>query len=245
MGPETDPERLAPHAVVDPGERLRLIESLRTAREMVTLHAADDADCFVVSRVVAIDRDRGTVDFEFNTDEARETAFRRVDRLLCVALPGGVKLQFELERFAIVDLPDHARLRAHLPDRAWRIQRREAYRVAAPPLGPARLRLARGETSPEVILLDLSATGLAFACAAHEAPPVDTRLPGAWLELPGCAPIGCVLRVRDVAPLADADPAMLRIGCGLEGLDPPAMRAVQVHVNSAQTRARRSRPRLG
>jgi c-di-GMP-binding flagellar brake protein YcgR len=245
MGPETDPRRLAPHAVDDGAERLGLLEALRAADEMVTLHAARDLDCFVVSRVVGLDAARGTIDFEFKTDDAREAAFRRADRLVGVAFPGGVKLQFELARFTIVDLPDPARLRAHLPERAWRIQRRDAYRVTPPPHGLARLHLPDGEAAREVAVVDVSATGLAYLARSADAPEVGARMAGALLGLPACAPIRCVLHVRDVAPAFGEDRATLRVGCELEGLDPPAMRAVQVYVNAAQVRARRARPRIG
>jgi c-di-GMP-binding flagellar brake protein YcgR len=257
MGSQSDPlfeaTVYATWGVDDPAERLRLLRALGEHRERVTLHAADDEACFVVSRVLDVDLAAGTVDLEFDTDDARRDAFRRAGRAQAVAVLDRVTLQLELERTSIVADGNGGRLRAALPSRLARLQRREAFRVAPPASAVPRLRVAAAGEARAVRILDVSASGIAFEwCPADDglgAPASGDRLLDCCLELPATAPIRCALRVRVAAPLTDPfdDPSRrsLRVGCAFEGLDAPSARAIQVYVNLAQVRARSVRPRIG
>lgn len=251
--PLRDAALYATWGVDDRAERLRLLRALADGREMVTLHAGHDDDCFVVSRVLAVDATGATVDLEFHTDEGRRDAFRDAGRAIGVALLDRVTLQFDLERPTIVGDGERGRLRAVLPERLARMQRRDAFRVAPPASAVPVLRLAGDADARTVRVLDVSATGIAFEWDGEETGPATgpapgSRLVGCRLELPAAVPIRCDLLVRGVELLTDPydDPrrGALRVGCAFDGLDPSSARAVQVYVNLAQTRGRRVRPRL-
>ncbi|MFM1990334.1 MAG: hypothetical protein RJA99_3291 [Pseudomonadota bacterium] len=248
--PLRDAALYATWGVGDRAERLRLLRALADGREMVTLHAGDDDDCFVVSRVLGVDTGGGTLELEFHTDEGRHDAFRHAGRAIGVALLDRVTLQFDLECPTFVGDGECGRLRTALPERLARMQRRDAFRVSPPASAVPVLRLAGDGAARPVRVLDVSATGIAFEWdGANAGPAPGTRLAGCRLELPAAMPIRCDLMVRGVEPLADPydDPhgGALRVGCAFEGLDPPSARAIQVYVNVAQTRGRRVRPRLG
>lgn len=235
--------------VAERAERLRLLRALADGREMVTLHAGLDADCFVVSRVLAVDPVADTVDLEFNTDDGRRDAFRAAGVATGVALLDRVTLQFELLRPTIAGDGGRGRLRAALPQRLARMQRRDAFRVAPPASAVAALSVPGTDAPHAVRVLDVSATGIAFEWEGDaDAPRPGTRLAECRLELPASVPIRCDLLVRGVEPLADPydDPRrrVLRVGCAFDGLDPSSARSIQVYVNLAQTRGRRVRPRL-
>lgn len=247
--PEADTRILEQYGVPDHGERSQLISTLAAAGDMVTLYASGSDDCFVVSRVLAVDTVRDTVEFEFNTDDERHAAFRRAGRAIAVALLARVKLQFELGPIA-VDGGDRQRLHAALPRTMSRLQRRDAYRVAPPVESTARLWLRDPQAEGgerRVTVLDVSATGLALGWRENDAgvPGVGEVLAGCRLEFPGSAPIRCALTVRAVARATEDERGGLRIGCEFDGIDAAAARAVQMYVNAAQTRGRRIRPTLG
>lgn len=250
-GPVRDPGVLERFGIEDGAERLRLLRALADSREMVTLHTADDADCHVVSRVLGVDAGAGTVDLEFNTDEARRDAFRGAVGVTAVALLDRVKLQFGLGRFTLVGEGERGRIRAPLPRSLVRLQRRDAFRVEPTPSAVPRLWLREHGGERSVRILDVSATGLAFEVVPDAVvPQVGTCLGACRLELPAMAPIRCDLLVRAVEPNVDpfsdpAEGAPLRVGCAFDALEPSAARAVQVFVNLAQARGRRARPRLG
>jgi c-di-GMP-binding flagellar brake protein YcgR len=250
-GPETDRALLERHRVADRTECTRLLDELLAGADMVTLYAGDDNDCFVVSQVLAIDATAGEIEFEFTTDDARRTAFVRAGRAVATALLGRVKLQFELEAVLVRNAASGAlRLRAPLPGAISRLQRREAYRVEPPTESTARLWLrstqdAAGER--RIAVMDVSATGLGLRFEPREepAPVIGTVFGRCRLELPATGPIYCDLVVRSVAPGFAGERGSLRVGCEFAGLDPSSARAVQVFVNTAQTRGRRLRPGAG
>jgi len=247
LHPETDPARLDAFTV-DAAERIRLLAALAAAGETVTLYPRGADDCAVASQVLAFDPGGRGIELAFSADPTREAAFRRGGAATAVALLARVKLQFELERLALDHPP--SRLRAPLPERVVRLQRRDAYRVTPPTAGQARLWISDpGSIAGErrVLLLDLSASGIAFE---FDVPPAATPvggsvLAGCRLMLPATAPIRCDLLVRTVAPQPDPPGAgSHRVGCEFVSLEPSAARAVQRYVNAAQTLGRRLRPKL-
>jgi c-di-GMP-binding flagellar brake protein YcgR len=248
--PETDAEMLEQYRVPDHGERSRLLSELVTAGDMVTLHADGTHDCFVVSKLLAVDTARDTVEFEFTTDEERHATFKRSGRAVAVALLARVKLQFDLSPIAVESGAGRQRLHAALPRSMSRLQRRDAYRVAPPVESTARLWLSDPQAESgerRVQVLDVSANGLGLGMSAQNSdlPAVGDLLQGCRLELPGFAPIRCTLSVRAVAPAPEGGRGGLRIGCEFSTIDAHAARAVQMYVNAAQTRGRRLRPKIG
>lgn len=244
--PETDVAALARHAIGDAAERGRLLASLAEQGEVIALYPAGAADAFVVSRALGCDAAHGRLELEFTADAARESTFARAGRATAVALLARVKLQFELDRLRIDGTT--RRLLAEARGPFARLQRRDAFRVVPPPDAQARLAVSEGSAEHRVVVLDVSATGIAFR---FDAPPSPLpKLGQVWsgcrLELPATAAIRCALQVRSVDPMVTEDHApQVRIGCEFAGLEPSAARAVQVYVNAAQTRRRRLRPSLG
>jgi c-di-GMP-binding flagellar brake protein YcgR len=245
--PERDDRVLSEHAILDRAERIRLLRALLEDGELVALHAPVPEHGPVASRVLAVNAGLDAIELAFVTDEARRTAFRAAARATVVALPGNVKLQFELERPSIVGNADAPMLRAPLPTALHRIQRRDAFRIEPPAQARPSLRLeAGGPGSGRVLaVLDLSAIGIALAWPGDlPAPSAGLRLSECLLSLPAAPPIRCGVVVRTVGRIETPQGWALRAGCELEGLEPSAARAVQVYVNDVQTRARRARPRL-
>ena len=169
-GSVRDADVLERFGIDDGAERLRLLRALADSRERVTLHTADDADCHVVSCVLGVDAADGTIELEFNTDEARRDAFVGSASVTAVALLDRVTLQFELARCALVGDGEQVRLQAPLPLGLVRLQRRDAFRVEPSRSAVPRLWLRERGGERAVRILDVSATGLAFEIAPAWAP---------------------------------------------------------------------------
>lgn len=246
LRPEADAELLERCAITDAGERARLLAALAEHGEVVALYPSGTDDTFVVSRLLGWDAASSRIELEFAADPAREAAFARAGRATAVALLARVKLQFGLDRMRVDAVT--RRMSAQAAGPFARVQRRDAFRVIPPPDAQARLAVNDGGAERRAVVLDVSATGIAFRFDAPPSPLPEAgrTYAGCRLELPATAPIRCSLVVRSVDPMAAEDRTpQVRVGCELAGLDPPSARAVQVYVNAAQTRARRTRPRLG
>jgi c-di-GMP-binding flagellar brake protein YcgR len=244
LRPVHDERLLRAHEVTDPVERTRLVRALADAGEMVTLHAGDDG-APVVSRIVGVDAARGVVSLELVTDDARRDAIRAAGRVVAVAAPAGVTVQFELTRMAVVGEGPRACLNAALPARLYRVQRRDAYRVSVPGRSRPLMRLTGPDGDVALTVLDLSATGVALAWPADApVPRPGATLQACRLELPASPPIRCVARVRSADRIETPEGSVVRVGCALDGLEPSSERAIQVWVNDAQLQGRRARPRL-
>lgn len=247
---ETDSILLERCAVAESAQRIRLLRQLLDAQTPLFLRPCADPGEVVAARMHALDTQRDTLDLEVQrrADEdiaAAADPLRRPGGVIAIALAGGVKLQFELTDPVVLGDGSALRMRASIPQRLARIQRREAYRVAPPAQVRPRLwrRAAGGER--ELAIADVSATGLAYELPEGEAlPRLGDRQDGCRLELPANAPIRCSLVVRGLRRPPAGSSAPIRVGCEFEGLDASAERAIQVFVNLAQVQGQQRRPLL-
>lgn len=151
-----------------------------------------------------------------------------------------VRLQFELGQLLLVRGERHQALRARLPQRLWRFQRRACYRLPLAERSAPRLQL-RHPALPHMQLalrvVDLSAGGCALALPADlpELQP-GSMLHGARLTLDEATAFDLSLRLQHLSSL-DGD-ATLRLGCAFAGLDDAAQRALQRFIDRAQQRRR-------
>lgn len=242
--PDTDPELLQRFAVVQPAAVRRMVEVLSTHRELVTLYAADDHSTFLLTQIIAVG-DKGLV-VDMTTDGGRAERFRPGGRCIAICLPLNLKVQFEMEIVALDRTERSSTLRCAMPAVLFRIQRREAFRVAPPPGYGAALVIRTGDGGERRIeLSDVSATGLGFSSPADE-----TWIPGQVIEharlyLGHYAPLPCTLVVATVFPEAAAPggAGRMRVGCAFRHLSGEVSRDLQRFVTDVE-RAQRLLPPL-
>ena len=233
------PERFS---VDDALERVRLLQRLLDARAPVTLHLPDGALGTAAARLLEVDARAQRLALRVDDPGTLATALGNAPRVLGLATLDGVELRFELGPVRLAKESGWPLIRAALPRRLVRLQRRDAFRVAPPATARPRLMVPVRGGLREAAIVDLSATGIAFEWPGpDDAPAPGDELVGGRLDLPSTPPIGCGLVVRSSTRRA-GEPA--RLGAEFVGLDPASARAVQVFVNLAQTRVRRVRPRI-
>ncbi len=242
LSPDVPEALLDRFTVADAAERTRLIQRLLDTGVPVTLQLPDDPRGAVSARLHSLDAGAGRVALRVLEDGVRAARFDAAPRVYGRAVLDGAELRFELGPAHLAMGDDGRVLQAPTPRRLAWVQRRDAFRIAPPPTVTPRLFVPVSDGPREARILDVSATGVAFEWPGSEpAPGIGTHLPGCRLELPSTTPIGCSLAVRSSTPRPGAS---TRLGSEFVVIDPAAARAVQVFVNLAQTRARRSRPRV-
>jgi c-di-GMP-binding flagellar brake protein YcgR len=164
--------------------------------------------------------------------------------ITAVAFLGSIKLQFELESPVLVTGENGSVLRSAVPERMYRFQRRQAFRVQ--PAGTLYPRvlfpqpgdLAHGMPPRALRVLDISIGGLALQLPADFSPLVEGEARDSLiLELDRGTPLRVGLRAQHVSALM-GEPGALQLGCAFLALDSAVERALQVYVDQTQKRRR-------
>ncbi|MEZ5649165.1 MAG: flagellar regulator YcgR PilZN domain-containing protein [Burkholderiaceae bacterium] len=243
--PEPEDDLLRPFAITEPGAIRQLLKPLFEQAELITVYAGGDNQSFLLTQIVAMG-DRGLV-IDLKTDEGRIDALTNSGRCTAISLSGGVKLQFTMEIDKIDRLGDSPSMRCKLPGVAYRIQRRNAFRVRPPAgFGAAVVLREQAQIEHRYELVDVSVTGISFV-APHE---VQRWANGRIFEhsrlyLGMYAPLPCTVAVTSVFPIEDSasDAVRAHIGCALRHLSGDVERQIQRFVTDAQ-RANRLLPPL-
>lgn len=193
------------------------------------------------SRICAFDTEAGVLGLEIGADpEGISQALVAGGEITAVAYLGTIKLQFELDDTVLVSGEQGAVLRSSLPERLYRFQRRQSFRVQ--PAGSVYPRVVLpGAVQPGRALrvLDISIGGLALALPADFSPlPPGQVAAGLVLELDRITALRVALLPHHASPVAGDAHGMLQLGCSFVDLDPAASRSLQVYVDQTQKRRR-------
>ncbi|WP_024890265.1 flagellar brake protein [Luteimonas huabeiensis] len=222
----------------------RLLKALAAARALVSAHAVPgERPCPTAVLEVG---DDDTVLIDGHAHEAVNRRLLQAHHLVCVCRLDRVRIQFRLQRLRPVRIDGRAAFLAPLPGAILELQRREAYRLAIPPLQPVHCRLpATGAAEARRLrVFDLSAGGLSFRCGAEDTAYAPARELGACgLELPAAPPLQVVLTVAHASLVRARDGGReQRIGCRFGPLPAAAERAIQRYIFAVE-RLRSARER--
>jgi len=243
--PETDERLLREYRISDPSDRARLLAELASTGDRVSIYDNLDAKAWFESRLLAYDPGCDSLEFELLPKQTQRTDFGPGSQAVAVAVMAKVKLQFDIGPLR-VDV-ETGKFQVKAPSSVVRLQRRDAFRVQPPREATAQLFIREavvGSTEWRTPVLDLSATGLAFQWR-HSTPPTrGDILQSCRLELAGVAAITCQLLVINTRLEGPTERRITRVGAEFVGIDSSAARAIQVYVNTAQTRSRVRKPAL-
>ncbi|SEL45863.1 c-di-GMP-binding flagellar brake protein YcgR, contains PilZNR and PilZ domains [Roseateles sp. YR242] len=225
-----------------PGEIMSWLRELLQSQSRVQLSTPDGEAVHTVLR--ALDTPHGMLTFEAPQDRTAAEPVLASTEVMATAYLDRIKLQFDLPGLVGVRGTGTEVLRAPLPQRIYRFQRRQAYRVQSQgQLFPA-LRLSSVE-GVRIRVVNVSGGGLALQWPARGTPGVVATLPPppaqgeevmGTLELEREVNFSVLLRVQHVTPGEGEAPHHL--GCAFVSLSPSAARALQLFIDQAQKRER-------
>lgn len=237
--PETSP---ADPSINSAAEIFGLLREIHDKDLVLTLAASDGRHC--ASKLLAIDAERQLLTFSASAEDAQLYAVLEAEDVIAVAYLDRIKVQFQLTDMLLVNSPQGSVLRARLPHKMFRFQRRNSFRVSlrdesAPcatvehPLGPGlNLRLR---------ILDLSIGGAALFLPEDLGRaadfPLGTILNRVELQLDRGTQFHAGLRIQHVNSFSDASNGM-RLGCAFERLPAPAAGILQRFIDQTQKRMR-------
>ena len=243
--PLHDPISLASFRVVNPIEIRSYLEKLHHENSLLTLFAMDNDDTFVVTQIIELDVDQSLIKFELASEDVHLQTILRQKQAYLVGFVDHVKFQIPLTAIEVRQNQDDMVLIAAFPDRLFRIQRREAFRVKPLDSAPAHC-LMPVVSAPQGFLqldvLDISVSGFSFETqlATLDLAVLDV-LAACQLSVPGQASFTCDLRVRYLGK-PDSLSGKRRVGVDFAKISGADERSIQVYVNAVDAHRRGVKP---
>lgn len=179
---ETDDDRFT---VSSPVEVAFILRAVMEAGEMVTAYLDEGRD-FIITAIVAVDRDAGEVLFDASKHTFSDRRLARGGDVRFVTVQDRIKIQFDSSQARVSNWQGSRVLRIPLPGSLLKFQRREYFRVDTPVMKPVRCRLVLPEGPVDVHLVDISLGGVCL-----------TGYPDSLLVEPGRLFEGCRIDLGD------------------------------------------------
>lgn len=193
------------------------------------------------SRIQVFDPTAGLLAFEVGMDP-QGASHHLVDtsEVTAVAYLGSIKLQFDLDSPVLVSGDQGAVLRCGIPERLYRFQRRQTFRVQpAGQLFPRVLLPCPDGSHQAFRVLDISIGGLALQRLPQTlALATGEVYPAAQLELDRTTQLEVALRIQHVSEWRGPEATHWHVGCAFMDLQTSVLRALQVYVDQTQKRRR-------
>ncbi|MFG6465571.1 flagellar brake protein [Roseateles sp. BYS87W] len=234
--PNAQPEDLR---VPSAAEVLAYLQQLQ--REQAAVQLTGPQGESLSARIVALDAAADFIGLALGADpEGISQALVSEGEITAVSFLGAVKLQFELDAPVLVSGEQGSVLRCPLPERMYRFQRRQSFRVQ--PAGSMYPRVVLpGSTEPGRALrvLDISIGGLALVIPPDfgALQPGDVAR-GLTLELDRVTALRVNLLPHHASPIRGDATGMLQLGCAYVDPDAAAHRTLQVYVDQTQKKRR-------
>lgn len=235
---QTAPEELRVSSTAEIAAYLQQLQ-----REATELMLSGPPGLSLTSRIVALDSAADLLGLEIGADpEGISQVLVAGGEITAVAYLGTIKLQFDIEAPVLVSGEQGAVLRATLPTRLYRFQRRQSFRVQ--PAGSVYPRVVLpgcAEPGRALRVLDISIGGLALALPADTAAaplPIGHAAAGLVLELDRLTALRVALLPHHDSPISGDTTGTRQLGCAFVDLDAAAGRSLQVYVDQTQKRRR-------
>jgi flagellar brake protein len=234
--PEAAPEEFRVATAAEIAAYLQQLQA-ENATVLLTGPAAQS----LASRISTLDAAANVLGLDLGADpEGISQALVAGGEITAVAYLGAIKLQFELEHAVLVSGAHATVLRSGLPERLYRFQRRQSFRVQpAGSIYPRVVLPGDAEGGRALRVLDISIGGLALALPAGPTPlPIGEIASPLTLELDRMTALRVALLPHHVSPIAGDASGLQQLGGAFVDPDPAASRALQVYVDQTQKRRR-------
>lgn len=237
------PEALSAEGVEDfrvtqPLEIQTLLSQMANQNIMIALTASNGAS--YTTTLWEVDRARRVLRLGADLIDPRLDQVLGARDVMAVGYLEQVKIQFEVTGLMLINGGDNRVLSCTFPLEIYRFQRRANFRVRPLHTPPPVVRFRSGPaTDPvELRVIDVSVTGLALLMPEGAAQlGAGSQMVSVDIELDNDTYFVANLNVMHASPLRNEQPG-LRLGCEMQGLTGPAVRALQRFIDQTQKRRR-------
>jgi flagellar brake protein len=199
-----------------------VLRGLIRSGELITAYFDEGCD-FLLTALLAVD-DGGLV-LDYGASAAMNRKALEATRLTLIGTHDKVKIQFSLTGVEEATFNGKAVLRAPLPEKVLRLQRREYYRLTAPIARPLKCLLTvereGKKRTIEAQVVDISGGGVAVMTAPTGIDlSVDQQFDCCQIELPDVGTVVTGLRVRSVFEVTLRNGTQVK-RCGCQFVDLP------------------------
>lgn len=197
-----------------------------------------DANDFILTTLLGVDETG--LWLEQSPNDSDNLRISESSKLVFVSSHLQVKIQFSADNASCVTYQGYPAFFLPLPDRLYRLQRREHYRLMAPASKPLCCVIPIGKppkkSQREFIIMDISCGGLGLTCTEAETELVPgATYPECRVDLPEVGTISGTIVVKNLVllPSASGD-AQKRAGCKFKDLDGASIILLQRYVMNMQ-----------
>ncbi|MDL5033595.1 flagellar brake protein [Pelomonas sp. APW6] len=238
---DLDDQQRENYRVSTPVEIAAYLRELMSEQARVYLRNPEGLDLHTT--LCVLDAKSGLLGLDLPHNSSRAESLLESDEITATAYLASIRLEFELEQPVIVRDGGGSVLRAALPRRLYRFQRRQTFRVQPTGINYPLLQLrhpAQGQLM-SLRVLDVSMGGLGLLLPGDEAAlPPGLALPGCVLELDRDTRLEVGLKLLHVTQHAEVQSGR-HLGCAFETLPPDTARALQLYIDQTQKRRRQMR----
>jgi c-di-GMP-binding flagellar brake protein YcgR len=225
-----------------PAEVVAFMQRLIDARALVNVSISPTVS--ITTMLWWVDAARADIGFSVDANQDGLQQIANAPKAVAVTYLENEKLQFLMERMALVRDPQGLALQCRLPPSILRFQRRKSFRVKVPGFAPPALRFRMPGNPEHVVVgkvMDISVGGCSVLL------PAGTPLfePGTVfessridLEPASRFVTGFEVRRSNILETAEGRPIGPMMGVRWTRLDPDAERLLQTYVNRQQKRQR-------
>lgn len=233
---------LAEFRVTDPPVILALLREMRDKAVQVSVVNAQGVG--IASSLWTVDPDQGRISFTADDRNPNLHKLLRGNEAAAVCYIESVKLQFELHGLALVSGVEASALQADIPQRLYRFQRRQGYRVKPLERGNPTVQFMH-PTEPtrkmSLRVTDVSIGGCALLLPLNTPTvPGRTELEVVRVDLDADTRFNCGMMIHHASPLRNLDGELSghKLGCEWLRMDGSAQRALQRYIDLVQRRRR-------
>lgn len=236
---EIDAPELAKFVVHNPPDVAAILMDLRTRRARPSIYYGPDEADTCLSLILEVDMPRRRFVFDIDRSEAVNHRIAAAESLRWMCWLEGIRVEFTCARPERVILENGPAFVAPFPERALRMQRRNAFRAPAPVTQPLICRIdptGTGKVGLPLRVVDLSTLGMCLLVDIEELPwTAGATVKEARLDLPDYGTLFAGFEVRYIIPAGARHPATFR-RCGVQfaGLSARDSVSIQRYINDLQ-----------
>ena len=227
--------------VVSNGREIeRILRGLMKNKVLLTVQGSKSKESFLTTLLGLDDRAKRLY-IECAADKRVEGDLLAGTGVEFIAHYEGVRIQFTIPHGERVKFDGLDAYRLSLPDKVYRFQRRQYYRVEMPQAQPVKCSIPLADRALEATIVDISVGGVGVRYDPSAITlNVGMELPGCRLSSPELGEYTITLKVRSSAQVTLKNGALVqRAGCEFIDLPVPMERAIQTYIFKLE-RERRS-----